>query len=70
MELKPFNEEQICDACEELTVQPTYCEDLHGGEVATPHLHYECASCGYKWVTETAHTITKQGPTGDQQPGA
>ena len=59
MALKPYKEEQICDACEELSVQPTYCEDNHAGGIPKPHLHYECNSCGYRWVTETAHPITK-----------
>ncbi len=59
MELKPYMQEQVCDACEELSVRPTYCEDEHAGEILKPHLHYECQRCGYKWSTETAHPITK-----------
>ena len=59
MELKPYKEEQICDACKELSVSPTFCEERHDGEAMKPHLHYECSSCGYKWATETALPIAK-----------
>jgi transposase-like protein len=60
MQLKPYKEEQVCDACEELSLQPTYCEEQHEGKATVPHLHYACQSCGYKWATETAHPIKSQ----------
>lgn len=62
--LLPFN--SLCQACLSTEGSFRYCETRHTGdpnsgledvhrmgEKAAPHLHRECARCGYKWMEQT-----------------
>ena len=67
MPLKPFAEDALCPKCGARDISMKYCIDQHAtpdhsSEVATEHMHRQCARCGYPWI-EACRDAVEATPT-------